>query len=101
MQRWRTIPTPQGYAASSGRGAHMPEQTPSPTFSAAMSAAAATALNSRTGRTIAALFVIFQIYLVGVTPAWIGTLEVQKMIAELEIARQEAAAATQRQASEA
>jgi hypothetical protein len=50
---------------------------------------------------IAALFVAFEIYNIGIIPAWYGTLELNKLKSDLAIATQKADNAEQRQKSEA
>ena len=61
----------------------------------------ATLLAKPLPKNIAALFIIFEIYNLGVIPAWHGTLELQTLKAQLETTTQQAINAQQRQTSEA
>lgn len=60
-----------------------------------------TIIKSRTGRVIAALFVLTEIYIVSIGPVWLQSAELRKKWAELHVAQAEASASLKKLTAEA
>ena len=79
----------------------MAEQPLPRTFSDLFALAVSTVIQSRTGRVIAALFVIAEIYRLSIGPVWLQAAELKKNLALLEVAQAEAAASRKKLEAEA
>lgn len=79
---------------------HQPQRLPN-TSGGLLALALATIIKSRTGRVIAALFVLTEIYIVSIGPVWLQSAELRKKWAELHVAQAEAAASLKKLTAEA
>lgn len=78
----------------------MEKPTP-PTFSGLVAQVLARVLASRTGTSLAAVFVVFQIYLTAISPAWQQAEALRGEWANLETKQRDSEAARQRRSAEA